>query len=103
MIGGDKSVEIRKNLSESVGKNQTSEVKENLTATIGGQHKETVTKEYMLQAKKIQLVADDEIALKTGSAEITMSKNGDIIIKGGKINVKASGDLILKGSEIKGN
>jgi type VI secretion system secreted protein VgrG len=62
-----------------------------------------VTKEYSLQAKKIQLVADDEIALKTGSAEIIMKKNGDITIKGGKVNIKASGDMILKGSTIKEN
>ena len=57
----------------------------------------------MLQAKKIQFVADDEIVVKTGSAEIIMKKNGDITIKGGKINVKGSGDVIIKGSKIKEN
>jgi type VI secretion system secreted protein VgrG len=102
-IGADKSVEIAKNLTESVGKDQKTTVTENLTENIGGQHKETVKKEYVLQAKKIQLVADDEITIKTGSAEILMKKNGDITIKGGKVNVKASSDIILKGSTIKEN
>jgi type VI secretion system secreted protein VgrG len=32
-----------------------------------------------------------------------MKKNGDITIKGGKVNIKASGDMILKGSTIKEN
>jgi type VI secretion system secreted protein VgrG len=103
MIGTDKSIDIKKNLTENVGKDQTTTIKENLKEKIGGQHQEKVTKEYSLQAKKIQLVADDEIALKTGSAEIIMKKNGDITIKGGKVNIKASGDMILKGSTIKEN
>ena len=32
-----------------------------------------------------------------------MKKNGDIMIKGNKINVKGSGDVIIKGSKIKEN
>ena len=57
----------------------------------------------MLKAKKIQITADDEISLKTGDAEIVMKKNGDITIKGKKINVKGSGDVIVKGSKIAEN
>ncbi len=53
--------------------------------------------------KKIQLVADDELTLKTGKAELIMKKNGDILIKGKKITEKGSGDVIIKGSKIKGN
>ena len=48
-------------------------------------------------------MADDEISLKTGSAEITMKKNGDITIKGNKITVKGDSDVILKGSKIAEN
>ena len=60
----------------------------------------SVTKEYILNAKKIQLVGEDEVSIKCGSAEIIMKKNGDINIKGGKINVKGSGDVIVKGSKV---
>jgi type VI secretion system secreted protein VgrG len=57
----------------------------------------------MLKAKKIQIQADDEINIKTGSAEITMKKNGDISIQGNKINIKADGNIVMKGSKIQEN
>ena len=52
--------------------------------------------------------AGDSVTIKTGSASITMKKDGTIIIKGkditvdgsGKINVKASSDIVMKGSKI---
>ena len=44
------------------------EIEKNLTEKIKGQHQETVEKEYILQAKKIQLVAEDEVNIKTGDA-----------------------------------
>ena len=57
----------------------------------------------MLQAKKIQITADDEIHLKTGSAEIIMKSSGDITVKGNKISVTGDGDVIIKGSKVKAN
>ena len=49
--------------------------------------------------KKIAISAGDEIVLKTGSATITMQKNGDITIEGKQITIKGSGDVIIKGSK----
>jgi type VI secretion system secreted protein VgrG len=83
--------------------NQTVTVAKDLQEKIEGKHREEVAKEYMVSAKKMQFVAEDEISLKTGSAEIIMKKNGDITIKGNKISVKGSGDVIIKGSKIKEN
>jgi type VI secretion system secreted protein VgrG len=102
-IGKNKSLNVGSDFSEKVGKNKSTEVSKDLKETVGGQHKESVTKEYILNAKKIQLVGQDEITIKTGSAEIVMKKNGDITIKGKKINVNGSGDVIIKGSKILGN
>jgi len=102
-IGVNKSLDVGANLSESVGKDRTVEIGKNLKQTIGGAHEESVAKEYIIKAKKMQFVADDEINIKTGKAEIIMKKNGDITIKGKKINVKGSSDVIIKGSKIKGN
>ena len=48
-------------------------------------HKETTEKEYILQGKKIQITAEDLIHIKTGKAEIILKKNGDITIKGKKM------------------
>jgi type VI secretion system secreted protein VgrG len=102
-IGGGKSVSCGGNLSETTRSSRIVEISKDLKEQIGGQHTESVKKEYSLQAKKVQLVAEDEINIKTGKAEIIMKKNGDITIQGNKITVKGSGDVIVKGSKIKEN
>ena len=50
--------------------------------------------------KKGVIEIKDELTIKVGSAQITMKKNGDIVIKGAKINVKGSGDVVIKGSKV---
>lgn len=126
-VGGDMSLTVSKNrtmsvakdltesiessMSLTVGKDRTTTVGGDLTVevgkkhslTVGDQQTVTVAKEAALSAKKIQFRADDEITLVTGSASITMKKNGDITIKGKKITVQGSGDLVLKGSKIAQN
>jgi type VI secretion system secreted protein VgrG len=49
---------------------------------VSGAHQEAVSKEYSLKAKKVEVVADDDITIKTGDAVINMKKNGDITISG---------------------
>ncbi len=102
-IGSGKSLNIGKDLNETIGNNKIVKVNKNLKEEIKEQHEETVGKEYILKAKKMQLVAKDEILIKSGKAEIVMKKNGNITIKGNKINIKGSGDVIIKGSKIKEN
>ena len=102
-VGGSRTLTVGKDLSETIGASQTVEVGKDLKETVGGKHTESVSKEFSLQAKKIQLVAKDEISLKTGSAEVVMKKNGDITIKGKKITIKGSGDVVVKGSKIAQN
>ena len=61
--------------------------------------------------KSLAFDVTDEITLKCGSAQITMKKDGTIIVKGkditidgsGKINLKAGGDITAKGSKINMN
>ena len=58
--------------------------------------------------KNLVITAADSVSITTGSASITMKKDGTITIKGkditidgsGKINVKASSDIVMKGSKI---
>ncbi len=102
-IGHNKTMTIGANLTESVKGNQSVTIDKDFNETISGTRRIEVKKESMLQAKKIQITAEDQINLKTGDAEIIMKKNGDITIKGGKITIKASSDLILKGSKITEN
>jgi type VI secretion system secreted protein VgrG len=99
-IGGNKTVDVGGDLTENVEKNVTSTIGKDAKETIGGGHTVEITKEHRLSAKKIQLVGEDEINFKSGSAEIILKKNGDITIKGGKVNINASGDVVIKGSKI---
>ncbi len=111
-VGAVKTLDVGANMSQTIGAN--------LTVTVGGNGTETIGKNYAVKVgdktslesgkdvtvqagKKIVIQAADQITLKCGSAELIMKKNGDITMKGKKINVKGSGDLILKGSKITQN
>jgi len=102
-ISGKMTHSVGDDRSDTIGGNLTIEVGKDHKLTVAGQQVVAVTKEAALSAKKIQLKADDEITLVTGSASITMKKNGDITIKGNKITVKGDGDVVLKGSKIAQN
>jgi type VI secretion system secreted protein VgrG len=102
-VGGSKTSSIGGDYSETVAGSSTVKTLKDREETVGGKQFTTVTKECSLKAKTVQINADDEIVLKTGSASITMKKNGDIIIKGNKISVTASSDMVLKGSKITEN
>jgi len=102
-IGGNKSMVIAKDYTESVTGQKNVKISKDVMEEVSGKHREEVTKEFMVAAKKIEITAEDEIHLKTGSAEVILKKNGNITIKGNKINVEGDGDVIIKGSKIKGN
>lgn len=102
-VGGNNALNVGGNTNERIAKDKVVRVTKDYKENVGGQKKSIITKEYTLKAKKIQLVADDEIVIKTGSAELVLKKNGDITAKGNKINIKGSGDVTVKGSQIKEN
>ncbi len=102
-IGGNKTLMVAKDYTHTITGKEGVKIGKDLMAEIGGKHREEVKKEFELTAKKVQISAEDEIHIKTGSAEIIMKKNGNITIKGSKINVEGSGDVIIKGSKIKAN
>jgi type VI secretion system secreted protein VgrG len=110
-VGGSKAQSVGGSLAKNVGKSTTESIGENLTTTIGkdykqtvkGDHQKVVKKDHTLKAKKILITAENQITLKSGKAEISMKKNGDITIKGKKISIKGSGDVIIKGSKISEN
>jgi type VI secretion system secreted protein VgrG len=119
-VGESESVSISKDQQLTVGGNRTRDVTKDETITIGKKQQNSigdarttsVAKDDTLDVgKKLTINAGDQITLQTGSASITMKKDGTIQIKGkditiegsGKINVKASSDVVIKGSKIQQN
>lgn len=120
MVGKDETINISGSRSETVGKSESVQISENRDVSVGKKEALEIGDSRMTQiskndelkiGKKLSLVVGEEIQIKTGSASITMKKDGSITIKGknikidgsGKINLKASSDLTLKGSQIKEN
>ncbi len=103
-VGANMSQSVGNNFSVTVGKDHSAQVGEDCSVKVGGKSSTEVGKEMTVQVgKKLVIQAADEITLKCGSAELVLKKNGDISMKGNKINVKGSGDVILKGSKITQN
>ncbi len=100
-VGADQSTSVGANQSEEIGSDQSSNVGKNRSAQVGADDSLKV-------AKNLVIDAGDSVTIQTGSASISMKKDGTIVIKGkditvegsGKINVKASSDIVMKGSKI---
>jgi type VI secretion system secreted protein VgrG len=119
-VGADQTINVGANRSVTTGSNQTVTVGAAASMTIGGDETRTVAggrkssvgKDDAVEiANNLLINAGDSIVIQTGSASITMKKDGTITIKGkdiavdgsGEINVKASSNLVMKGSKITQN
>ncbi|BCH17881.1 type VI secretion system Vgr family protein [Mesorhizobium sp. L-2-11] len=119
-IGGGQAFNIAGDQKSKIGKGRRTEIAADDGTKVGGAYELRIAKASMVQigedgkinvGKTFLIEAGDAIALKCGSASITMKKDGTITIEGkdisikgsGKINVKASSDITMKGSEIKQN
>lgn len=116
-VGANQSNSIGANQSNTISSNQTSSIGSNRSVTVGGAQTTSVSKarttsigedDKLSVGKNLVISAADSVSITTGSASITMKKDGTITIKGkditiegsGKINVKASSDIVMKGSKI---
>ncbi|MBL4797035.1 MAG: type VI secretion system tip protein VgrG [Oleispira sp.] len=111
-ITTDETLSVGKNRKTDIVKNDTSNIGENYTMSVGKDEQRAVgdnrttsigKNETLDVGKKIIVQAGDEIVFKAGSAQITLSKNGDISIKGANITIEGSGNVILKGSKVQAN
>jgi type VI secretion system secreted protein VgrG len=91
-VGGDFSISVGKALAITV--EQKAMININKDLDIGAQEN------LAIKAKKILIQGEDEIVVKSGSASITMKKDGTIDIKGKNINVKGTGNVKVKGSSV---
>jgi type VI secretion system secreted protein VgrG len=119
-VGSDQNVTVGAAQTFSVGAGRVAKIAADDVTDVGGAHSLKIAKTSMVTigddgtikvGKNLIIDAVDTIALKCGSAMLTMKKDGtitvegkDITIKGsGKINVKASSDITMKGSKISHN
>ena len=127
-VGENETVDIGKNQTINVGGNRTLAVVKDESISVSGSRTDEVTKDESLQigknrkaeiaendslevGKKLTVGAGDQIVIQTGSASITMKKDGTITIKGkditlegsGKIKINASSDVNIKGSKVTQN
>jgi len=103
-VAKDDALTVNGKLSITVSKDEEVDVQ--------GNRRESIKQDCGLNVgQKLTIMADDQIVLKAGDAQITLKKDGTILLKGkdigleggGKINVKASSDLVLSGAKVAQN
>lgn len=108
-VGANQSLTVGANQSESVTGNASKSVKGNDSLGVDGNRKSDIKGDDSFKVGKNLIIdAADSVTIKTGSASITMKKDGTITIKGkditlngsGKIGIKADGEVAIKGSKI---
>jgi type VI secretion system secreted protein VgrG len=108
-VGNNESITVGKNQTVSVGSDQSTSIGKNESRSVGKDRSTSIaTNDSLTVGKNFTLSAGDSITLSTGSASITMKKDGTIVIRGkditidgsGAINVKASKNVVVKGQKI---
>lgn len=100
-VGGAQSVDVTGKASMKIGGDESRAVTGGRSSSIGKDDALKITNNLVIDA-------GDSVTIKTGSASISMKKDGTIFIKGkditlqgsGKITVKADGEIKMTGSKI---
>ncbi len=99
-VGTDQTHGIGSNRSASVGKDDSLQVGKSQSESIADNRGISVGKDDNLKVgKNLVIDAGDSITIKTGSASISMKKDGTITIQGKDISVKGSGAITVKASK----
>jgi type VI secretion system secreted protein VgrG len=108
-VGAAQSVKVGAAQTVDVGAGASLKVGADRAVSVAGGRSTNVSKDDALKVgKNLVIEAGDSVTIKTGSATISMKKDGtieiqgkDIKIKGsGKIDVKADSDVTVKGSKV---
>jgi type VI secretion system secreted protein VgrG len=108
-IGAKQTTKVGADQSTDVGANRTIKVTGDQSTSVGKGRSAKVTNDDALKVgKNLVIDAGDSVTIKTGSASLSIKKDGTITLKGkditidgsGKINVKAGGNIVMKGSKI---
>ena len=111
-VGGNETMSVGGNQSETVSGDVALKIAKGRASDIANAEMMNVGKDMGIKVgKKFVLDVTDEITLKCGDAQVTMKKDGTITIQGkdisltasGKINAKADGNITMKGAKINQN
>lgn len=111
-IGGSDSLSVGGSQVVTVSGKRSLSVDGAETVSIGAKRSQSIGADDQLSvSKKLVIDAGVEVTITTGSASLSMKKNGDIILKGknitldgsGKINIKAGSKITVKGTKINEN
>jgi type VI secretion system secreted protein VgrG len=92
-VGAAQSTKVSANAAMSIGGDEARAVKGGRSTTVGKDDANKVSKNYVLDA-------GDSVTIKTGSASITMKKDGTIDIKGKTITINGTQKIEEKAMEI---
>ncbi len=107
-VGATEVIAIGKGRQVQVGGSDRLAVKVDEGITVGGAFTLSVGKDATLEigggfavsAAKVRLRATQELRLEVGSSLIVLKPNGDIQIKGNRIDIFGSGEVHLKGAKV---
>ena len=100
-IGAAKSVNVGGNSSENIGSNKSVDAGKDVSVSSGKKMSFTAGDDFGVKGDKNGVIEiKDQLTIKVGKASITLSKNGDITIKGKNINTKGSGNIVMKAKKI---
>jgi type VI secretion system secreted protein VgrG len=100
-VGGNRSVAVSKNQSTTVGGNESTTIAKDEARKVSGGRTTSITKDDSTKVgKNLILDAGDSITIKTGSASISMKKDGTIKISGKTITIEATQKIEEKAMNI---
>lgn len=102
-VGGNRSLQVAGNLTETVLKKRELNVQKELTVGVGTNLSQTAKEGYTLKAKRIEITAEDECALKVGSASLVLKKNGEVQLNGNKVMVNGTDSVVIKSPKVSEN
>jgi type VI secretion system secreted protein VgrG len=107
-VGGSQVVVIGKDRQAQIGGSDSVTIKVDDVIAVGGAFSLSVGKDatldvgggFTVSAARVRLRATQELRLEVGSSLIVLKPNGDIQIKGNRIDVLGSGEVHIKGAKV---
>ncbi len=99
--GGSISESAKADVSITAGGDITAHSKANTQHEADGEMSVRAKKDLSVATeKKMAFTAADEVSVTCGSASVVIKKNGEIVVKGGKVTVEGSSNVVIKGSRV---